>query len=111
MTEWSVELPLAVTVCDAEGTLLEMNEAARKTFAAEGGEALLGTNILECHPQPARDTLLRLLGEQKSNVYTITKNGCKKMIYQTPWYRDGVFAGLVEFSLPLPEDVPHFVRH
>ena len=34
----------------------------------------------------------------------------RKLIYQAPWYRDGVHAGLVELSLELPADMPHFVR-
>jgi hypothetical protein len=32
------------------------------------------------------------------------------LIYQTPWYQDGTYAGLVELELPLPPDMPHFVR-
>jgi hypothetical protein len=44
------------------------------------------------------------------NAYTIEKNGKKKMIYQTPWYSNGKYSGLVEISLPLPEELPHFIR-
>jgi hypothetical protein len=32
------------------------------------------------------------------------------MIYQTPWYKEGEVAGLVEFSLEIPESMPHYVR-
>ena len=45
------------------------------------------------------------------NAYTIEKNGIKKLIYQTPWFMDGKFSGLVEISLPLPEELPHFIRN
>jgi len=110
MNDWTKELPLAITVCDARGIVLDMNEAAQQTFAADGGAALLGTNVLDCHPEPARSKLQTLLDEQRGNAYTIEKNGRKKLIYQVPWYRDGEFAGLVEFSLPLPDDMPHFLR-
>ena len=46
----------------------------------------------------------------QTNVYTIEKKGVKKLIYQTPWYHDGAFAGLVELGLEIPAEMPHFVR-
>ena len=47
----------------------------------------------------------------ESNCYTIEKQGVRKMIYQTPW-RDasGAVAGLVEISMVIPEEMPHYVR-
>jgi len=107
---WVQEFPGAVTVCDAQGIILEMNDQAVKTFEAEGGVRLLGTNLLDCHPEPARGKLQRLLDTRQKNVYTIEKRGVRKLIYQTPWYRDGQFAGLVELSLEIPLEMPHFVR-
>jgi hypothetical protein len=34
----------------------------------------------------------------------------KKLIYQTPWMKDGAFAGLVEISLEIPFEMPHYLR-
>ena len=34
----------------------------------------------------------------------------RKLIYQSPWYRDGAYAGFVELSLEIPAEMPHFVR-
>jgi hypothetical protein len=34
----------------------------------------------------------------------------RKLIYQAPWYRDGVVQGLVELSLEIPGAMPHVVR-
>ena len=79
-------------------------------FADDGGAALIGTNALDCHPEPARSKLDALLASGKANVYTIEKNGVKKLIYQAPWYRDGAYAGFVELSLEIPFELPHFVR-
>ena len=45
-----------------------------------------------------------------SPEYDVFKNGVKKLIYQTPWMKDGKPAGLVEISLEIPFDMPHFVR-
>ena len=32
------------------------------------------------------------------------------MIYQAPWYEDGILAGLVELSLEIPFNMDHFIR-
>ncbi len=108
--EWIKEFPAAITVCDADGTILEMNERAARTFEKDGGFALLGKNLLDCHPEPARGKAERLLAAREKNVYTIEKNGVKKLIYQSPWFREARYAGFVELSLEIPFDLPHFVR-
>lgn len=107
---WVKEFPAAVTVCDAEGIILEMNDRAAKTFESDGGYKLVGSNVLDCHPEPARTKTERLLAAQARNVYTIEKNGVKKLIYQSPWYRDGQYAGFVELSLEIPFEMEHFIR-
>jgi transcriptional regulator with PAS, ATPase and Fis domain len=109
-SEWFEEFPAGITVCDADGILLEMNEKAAKTFEKDGGRALIGKNMLECHPEPARTKTQQLLAGRQKNVYTIEKNGVRKLIFQSPWYRNGEYAGFVEFSLEIPSDMPHFVR-
>ena len=108
--EWVKEFPAAVTVCDRDGILLEMNDKAAKSFEEEGGRKLLGSNVLDCHPEPARTQTEELLKMQRKNVYTIEKKGVKKLIYQSPWYKNGEFAGLVEMSLEIPFELPHFIR-
>lgn len=107
---WVDEFPAAITVCDEHGIIVAMNERAAQTFAKEGGRALIGKSVLDCHPEPARTNLAQLLQNQQKNVYTIEKDGVKKLIYQSPWYRAGKFAGLVELSLEIPFEMPHFVR-
>lgn len=103
---WVREFPCAVTVCDRSGIILEMNERARATFAGD----IVGRNVLDCHPEPARSRLAELLATGKGDVYTIEKQGRRKLICQSPWYRGGEFAGLVEISIELPEPLPHRVR-
>ncbi|MCX6065648.1 MAG: diguanylate cyclase [Chloroflexi bacterium] len=112
MTEhaWIKEFPAAITVCDPQGIILEMNAKAAKTFEKDGGYDLIGQNMLDCHPEPALTKTARLLAAKEKNVYTIEKNGVKKVIYQSPWYKDGVYAGFVELSLEVPFDMPQFVR-
>ncbi len=50
---WVKEFPGEVMVCDSSGIILEMNDQAESLFAEDGGRELLGTNVLECHPDPA----------------------------------------------------------
>ena len=108
--EWIKEFPAAVTVCDKDGILLEMNDKAAKTFESDGGRKLIGSNMLDCHPEPSRTKTEHLLAAHEKNVYTIEKNGVKKLIYQSPWYKNGEYAGFVELSLEIPFELPHFIR-
>ena len=108
--DWIEGFPGAVTVCDTVGKIVEMNGKSREAFAADGGGKLAGTNVLDCHPEPSRSKLEGMMAERRTNVYTIQKNGRKKLIYQTPWTKDGVYAGFIELSLEIPWDLPHFNR-
>ena len=107
---WVKELKAAITVCDRDGVALEMNDRAAETHAKDGGRALIGKSLLDCHPERARELFEELLRTGRLNVYTIEKDGVRKLIYQAPWYEEGVFRGIVEMSLPIPSEMPHFVR-
>ncbi|HUI88344.1 MAG TPA: hypothetical protein VLX61_06420 [Anaerolineales bacterium] len=107
---WIKEFPGSVIVCNADGIILEMNDRSAKTYEKDGGYALIGKNLLDCHPDPARGKVERLLAAHEKNIYTIEKNGVKKLIYQSPWYKDGKYAGFAELSLEIPFEMPHFVR-
>ena len=86
---------VAITVCDKDGKILDMN-----TRSAD----------VNSHGQKILAILKDLLENEKLNAYTIEKNGVKKLIYQVPWYDDGKFGGLIEFSIPIPFEMPHYVR-
>ncbi len=107
---WFNEFPGAVTVCDRNGAILYMNDRSARTFEADGGRGLVGTNLLDCHPEPARSLVADLLANPRVNAYTIEKGSVHKVIYQAPWFEAGEFQGLVELSLEVPETMPHFVR-
>ncbi len=107
---WFNEFPGAITVCNPEGIILEMNDRSALGFQADGGRALIGKNLLDCHPEPARAKLLDMMNSRRKNVYTIEKLGVWKLIYQTPWFENGEYRGFVELSLEIPAEMPHFVR-
>jgi len=108
--KWVEEFPGAITVCDKDGLILEMNEAAGTVYKKDGGKKLIGTNALDCHPEPARGKFKKLMEKAEANVYTIEKKGVHRMIFQTPWYKDGKIAGFIELTFPIPARMPHFVR-
>lgn len=109
-SDWVKSFPGAITVCDTKGIILEMNDQSDLVFKEDGGREMIGTNLLACHPGPARLKVENLLKNKEINIYTIEKHGKKKLIYQAPWYKDGEYAGFVEFSFEIPFDIPHFVR-
>ena len=108
--DWLEALPGAVTLCDARGVIIAMNATAARQFADRGGRKLLGQSLIDCHPEPARSRVERLLREPQRNVYTVEKAGVRTLIYQAPWLEGGQFAGLIELSLEMPSEVPHFNR-
>jgi PAS domain-containing protein len=108
--EWFDQLPCPVTVCGKDYTILYMNDAAAKLNEKEGGRKLIGKNLMDCHPPEAQVKLREVMESGQPNVYTVEKKGVKKLIYQAHWKKRGKVAGLVEFSIVLPPDMPHFVR-
>jgi len=107
---WFDHVDVAITVCDREGTILYMNGRSEATLAASGGGTLVGRSLLPCHPEAARRKIGRIMETGQANTYTIEKNGAKKLIHQAPWYENGEPGGLVEFSIVLPADMPHYKR-
>jgi transcriptional regulator with PAS, ATPase and Fis domain len=110
MNIWSEEFDGAITICDREGIITYMNDTSKRVFMKYGGDDLMGTNLLDCHPEPSRTKLSEMLKTPTTNTYTIEKAGIKKIIHQSPLYENGVFSGLIEMSFELPYSLPHFIR-
>jgi transcriptional regulator with PAS, ATPase and Fis domain len=108
--DWTKEIDFAITVCEKNGIITYMNDKAIKTFEKDGGTRLIGTNVLNCHPEPSRTQLAEMLQNETKNVYTIEKQGKKKLIYQTPYYENNEYKGFVEMSMEIPEVMENFVR-
>jgi hypothetical protein len=108
--DWAKELPLAITVCDFNAVIIYMNDRSISTFTNSGGQELIGKSLYACHSPHSNEIIQELLQTGRSNIYTIEKNGVKKMICQVPWFQQGKVAGLAELSIVLPENMPHFIR-
>lgn len=106
--DWAKGMNCAVTVCDDRCNIVYMNDEAKAVFASHGN--LIGKNLLDCHSPRSVDIIRRLLAEGGTNCYTISKKGRRKMIFQTAWRRGEAIGGLVEISMVIPEDMPHYVR-
>lgn len=110
MFEWAAELPVSITVCDKKGVITYVNDKSRKTFTKDADDELIGKNLKDCHSSESTTKIFHLMDTNKSNIYTIEKRSKKKMIIQVPWYMENEIGGLVELSIELPDEIPHFVR-
>lgn len=107
--QWAQTAACAITVCDAQGVILFMNEQAKAVYASRGN--LIGYNLRNCHGPRALAIIDRLLAEGGTNAYTIEKGEVHKVIYQTAWRDEsGAVAGLMEISMIVDWPMPHYVR-
>ena len=108
--DWLKGINAAVAICDSEGIVVYMNERSEDVFMADGGKNLIGQSLFGCHPETALTKLKDMLNNGSTNIYTIEKNGKKKLIFQSPWLDDSIVRGMVEISIELPAGMEHFVR-
>jgi transcriptional regulator with PAS, ATPase and Fis domain len=95
----------SITVSDTQGNVLYMNDRAAEVFGN-----MVGQNMMGCHNPSSKQIIERLIANAETNAYTIEKGDVKKIIYQTPWYKDGQVGGLVEFSFEIPFEMPNHIR-
>lgn len=105
MKDFFENVAVSMTVCDTSGRVVYQNNKAVEAL----GDAR-GANLEECHKAASWEKICEMIAQGTTNAYTIEKRGVRKLIYQTPWYEDGKVAGLVEYSIVLPSDMPHKVR-
>jgi transcriptional regulator with PAS, ATPase and Fis domain len=98
---WSKELDAVISVCDTEGIIIEMNDKAIRHFSKYGGGDLIGSNLLDCHPEPSKSKLKELMQTQGSNTYISENDKRKRLISQKPWYQDGHYAGFIEIQIEI----------
>ena len=100
----------AVTICDRNFIVLYMNDRSAASFETQGGASLVGSNLVDCHKPASVAAMRKILESGQPNVYTISKQGRKKFIWQGVWKSGGAVAGLVELSMQIPDSMPHFDR-
>ena len=110
LPDWVKEFSGAVTVADTNGVIIYMNDLAANTWKDRGGLDLIGKNLSECHKGASMEKIAEIISSKTVNAYTIEKKGLKKLIYQAPWIVNNITCGIVELSLIIPFDMPHFIR-
>jgi len=108
--EWFENLDGNVIVSDRNNIVIYMNKKALASYENEGGADLIGKNLMDCHNPRSQEIIRHILDTGENNIYTIEKKGKKKIIYQTPWKVEGVIQGIVELSLEIPFEMPHYIR-
>ena len=98
---WSKELDAVISVCDIEGIIIEMNDKAIRHFSQYGGKYLIGSNLLDCHPEPSKSKLKAIMQAQESNTYIVENGDTRRVISQKPWYQNGKYAGFIEIQIEL----------
>ncbi len=98
----------AITVCDLNRIVVYCNEKSKQVL--NKGNDLIGFNLKDCHSPASWNKIVEMLQCGTSNTYTIEKAGQKKIIHQMPWRENGEVKGLIELSIVLPADMPHYVR-
>jgi transcriptional regulator with PAS, ATPase and Fis domain len=105
--EWFEQLPCSVMVCDKKYKVLYMNDKAADDHADDGGRALVGTDLMVCHPPDAQMKLREVLVSGRPNVYTTEKRRKKKLVYQCQWKKKGRVGGVVQLVIELPKNMPN----
>ena len=83
----------AVVICDTAHKIIYMNPVACQRYSKNGGEALLGKNLLDCHHDRSRQMINRVLDwfrEKSTNncVHTYYNEKENKDVYMVA-LRDG----------------------
>ena len=76
----------AVVLCDLEHTIIYMNPAAGERYAKNGGTALLGRSLLDCHSPKANEMIKKVVawfGESREHnlIYTFRNEKENKDVY------------------------------
>ena len=108
----------AVVLCDLEHTIVYMNPAAGERYAKNGGMALVGKSLLDCHSPHANEMIKKVVvwfgesrehnliythhnGKENKDVYMVAlRDEAGKLIgyYEKHEYRDRETMGLYDFK-------------
>ena len=75
-----------VVLCDLGHTIVYMNPAAGERYAKNGGMALVGRSLLDCHPPKANEMIEKVVawfGESREHnlIYTFRNEEENKDVY------------------------------
>lgn len=76
----------AVVICNPEHEIIYMNPAAKARYAKQGGAALIGSNLLDCHNMQSREQIQKVLAwfqesPDHNRIYTFHNEKENKDVY------------------------------
>ena len=92
----------AVVLCDLSHTIIYMNPAAGERYAKNGGMALVGKSLLDCHSPHANEMIKKVVawfGESRTHnlIYTFRNEKENKDVYMVALRdEDGKLIGYYE---------------
>jgi PAS domain-containing protein len=95
-------LRAAVTIANEEYRIVFMNDLAIEHYGSRGGEALVGTNLLDCHNADSQAQLHQMYARYRANDLIPTRyhnnepGGSGKSILLIPLIVGGQFRGVAE---------------
>jgi len=95
-------LRAAVTIADEEFRIVFMNDLAIEHYAYGGGEALIGSNLLDCHNAESQDMLRQMYARYRAGDLAPTRyredggDGLGKSDVMIPLVVEGQFRGIAE---------------
>ena len=97
-------LRASVTVADEEYHIVFMNDLSIEHYATRGGEALIGTDLLDCHNADSQTTLRQMYARYRAGDLTPTRHhedkgdGLGRSIVFISLTVKGQFWGVAELS-------------
>ena len=84
----------AVVLCDLNHTVIYMNPAAGERYAKQGGMALVGRSLLDCHPPQANEMIEKVVAwfqesREHNLIYTFRNEKENKDVYMVALRDDG----------------------
>jgi PAS domain-containing protein len=110
ISRWVASFPAEIIVCDADGTIIEMNDVAIDLYQSQGGAGMIGRNVFDHHSEPSRSQVQTLVAQRKPVIYTTEKGGQKKLVCIAPWLQDHEYAGFALLTLDLPADMQNICK-
>ena len=84
MEKWSDELPfVAITICDKEGKIIDMNRRSIATYEKDGGKALIGKQLMSPTSHTPKEKTRRLKEKSKMLAEDSAKEESKGRIKDT----------------------------
>jgi len=74
---WTKKAPIAITVTDKEGKIIEANSKAAEVFKRFGD--FIGKNLKDCHNEKSKEKIKDMFEKKYINAYTIEKKGVKNL--------------------------------